>query len=72
MRYIQWFITLPLLLLELLLATGLTLSDIFTTIFMSVVLVVVGLIGALVQSSYKWGYYTFGLIALFYIWYVLV
>ena len=66
-RYIQWFITLPLLLLELLLATGLTLSDIFTTIFMGWVLVVCGLVGAFVPTTYKWGFYVFGLFALFYI-----
>ncbi|KZT68970.1 family A G protein-coupled receptor-like protein [Daedalea quercina L-15889] len=71
-RYIQWFITLPLLLLELLLATGLTLSDIFTTIFMGWVFVVCGLVGAFVRTSYKWGFYVFGLLALFYIWHVLL
>ncbi|CDO68344.1 hypothetical protein BN946_scf184799.g71 [Trametes cinnabarina] len=71
-RYIQWFITLPLLLLELLLATGLSLSDIFTTMFMGWVLVVCGLVGALVPSTYKWGYFTLGCCALLYIWYVLL
>ncbi|KZT03539.1 heat shock protein 30 [Laetiporus sulphureus 93-53] len=71
-RYIQWFITFPLLLLECLLATGLSLSDIMTTLFMAIVLVVCGLIGALVHSTYKWGYFVFGVCALFYIWYVLL
>ncbi|CCM03855.1 uncharacterized protein FIBRA_06004 [Fibroporia radiculosa] len=71
-RYIQWFITFPLLLLSLLLATGVSLSDIFTTIFMGIVLVIMGLVGALVPSSYKWGYYAFGLVALLYIWYSLL
>ncbi|KAI0919109.1 hypothetical protein AcW1_003428 [Taiwanofungus camphoratus] len=71
-RYIQWFINFPLLLLELLLATGLSLSDIMTTLFMGIVLVVSGLVGALVHSTYKWGYYTFGCSALLYIWYVLL
>lgn len=71
-RYIQWFITLPLLLLELLLATGLTLGDIVTTAFVAMVLVVMGLVGALVPSTYKWGYYTFGAVALLYIWFVLL
>ena len=56
--------------LELLLATGLSLSDIFTTLFMAIVLVVAGLVAALVPSTYKWGYYVFGVFALFYIWYV--
>ena len=67
-HYIQWFISFPLLLLKLLLATGLSLSDIFTTLFMSIVLVVLGLVGALVPSSFKWGYYTFGILALLSIW----
>lgn len=67
-RYINWFIAFPLLLLELLLATGLPLSDIFTTLFMSIVLVISGLVAALVPSTYKWGYYVFGAGALFYIW----
>jgi len=72
-RYIQWFITLPLILLELLLATGLTLSDIFTTVFMAWVFVICGLVGALVPSTYKWGFYTIGIVlGLFYIWYVLL
>lgn len=55
----------------MLLATGLPLSDIVTTIFMSLVIVVSGLVGALVHSTYKWGYYVFGVVALFYIWYVI-
>ena len=68
MRYIQWFITFPLLLLELLLTTGVTLSDILMTIFAAMVLVITGLVGSLVASTYKWGYFTFGMVALFYIW----
>ncbi len=60
--------TLPLLLLELLFATGLSLSDIGLAMFAAVVLVVDGLVGALVPSTYKWGYYVFGACALFYVW----
>ncbi|EPT00438.1 hypothetical protein FOMPIDRAFT_1023813 [Fomitopsis schrenkii] len=71
-RYIQWFINFPLLLLEVLLATGLPLSDIITTLFMSIVLVICGLVGALVHSTYKWGYFTFGCCALLWLWYVLL
>ncbi|KAH9834167.1 heat shock protein 30 [Rhodofomes roseus] len=71
-RYIQWFINFPLLLLEVLLATGLPLSDIITTLFMSIVLVICGLVGALVHSTYKWGYFTFGCSALLWLWYVLL
>ncbi|KAK7693384.1 hypothetical protein QCA50_002952 [Cerrena zonata] len=71
-RYIQWFITLPLLLLTVLLLTGLSLADILTVVFMGIVLVITGLIGALVPSTYKWGYYTFGGVSLLYIWYELL
>jgi bacteriorhodopsin len=35
------------------------------------VMVVTGLVGALVRSTYKWGYYAFGCAALFYIVYML-
>ena len=69
-RYIQWVINGPLLLLGLLLAKNATVSNIFTTLFMSVVLVICGLVGALVPSQYKWGYFVMGVAALFYIWYV--
>jgi len=67
-RYIQWFINFPLLLILLLSSSGLALSDILTTAFFGWVVVVAGLVGALVPSSYKWGYYVFGLLALFHIW----
>jgi bacteriorhodopsin len=71
-RYIDWTITTPLLLLELLLNTGLPLSDIVTVIFMDLVMIITGLVGALVATRYKWGYFAFGCAALFYIWYVLL
>lgn len=67
-RYIQWFITLPLLLLEVLLTTGVFLSDILTTLFMAIVLVISGLVGSLIPSTYKWGFFAFGAVSLFYIW----
>jgi bacteriorhodopsin len=70
-RYIDWTITTPLLLLELLLNTGLPLSDIIAVIFMDLVMIITGLVGALVASRYKWGYYAFGCAALLYIWFVL-
>ncbi|KAI0291289.1 family A G protein-coupled receptor-like protein [Russula brevipes] len=66
-HYIQWFINAPLILLMLLLTTGFPLSDIFLTIFMILVTVISGLVGALVPSSYKWGFFVFGMLALFYV-----
>ena len=67
MRYIQWFINAPLILLMLLLTTGLPLSDIFLIIFMVIVTVVTGLVGALTPSSYKWGFFVFGVLTLLYV-----
>lgn len=71
-RYIDWAITTPLLLLDLLLTAGLPTSTILATIFADEVMIVTGLIGALTQTSYKWGYWTFGMVALFYIAYNLI
>lgn len=85
-RYIDWSITVPLLLLTLLLATGLPLGDITTIIFctslpsplayapltprkVGLVFVVSLLIGALIESDYKWGFYVFSLVSLFYVAY---
>ncbi|EPQ30365.1 uncharacterized protein PFL1_01891 [Pseudozyma flocculosa PF-1] len=70
-RYIDWTITTPLLLLELLLVSGLPLSTIFVTIFFDLVMIITGLIGALVQSRYKWGFFTFGCVAMFYVFWVI-
>lgn len=54
-RYIDWFITTPLLLTDLLLTCGLPKPTILYVILMNEVMVVTGLVGALVKSSYKWG-----------------
>ncbi|WWC99818.1 hypothetical protein V866_006726 [Kwoniella sp. B9012] len=70
-RYIDWVITTPSLLLTLVLASGLPLSDIIALCYFDLVMIVTGLVGALVATSYKWGFYTFGCAALFYIWWVL-
>ncbi|KAJ3485687.1 hypothetical protein NLI96_g4789 [Meripilus lineatus] len=71
-RYIQYFINFPLLLLLLLLPTGLSLSDVLTTAFFGWVVVISGLVGALIPSSYKWGFYGFGVASLIYIWFILI
>lgn len=59
-RYIDWFITTPLLLLDLLLTAGMPLPTILWTILIDEVMIVTGLVGALVTSNYKWGYFVFG------------
>lgn len=71
-RYIDWTITTPALLLEILLGTGLPLSDILTIIFFDLVMIIGGLVGALVPSSYKWGFFAFATVAMFYILWVLL
>ena len=42
------------------------------TILVDEIMIVTGLAGALVRTSYKWGYFAFGCAALFYIVYQLV
>ncbi|KAI4093598.1 MAG: hypothetical protein LQ344_002825 [Seirophora lacunosa] len=59
-RYVDWALTTPLLLLDLLLTSGMPWPTILYTVLLNEVMVVTGLIGALVQSSYKWGYFVFG------------
>ncbi|KAI0695927.1 hypothetical protein BC835DRAFT_923056 [Cytidiella melzeri] len=71
-RYIQWSINFPLLLIIILLKTGIALTDILTAAFFSWIVVVTGLIGALTPTSYKWGFFVLGLLALFFIWYFLL
>ncbi|KKY22067.1 putative opsin-like protein [Diplodia seriata] len=70
-RYIDWFITTPLLLMDLLLTAGMPWPTLLWVIFVDWVMIVTGLVGALVQSTYKWGYFAFGCAALVYIVYQL-
>jgi len=71
-RYIDWFITTPLLLMDLLLTAGMPWPTLLWVVLVDEVMIVSGLVGALVVSDYKWGYFTFGCAALFYIVYQLV
>jgi bacteriorhodopsin len=71
-RYIDWFLTTPLLLLDLLLTAGLPWPHILFTIFMDMGMVICGLIGALVSSRYKWAYFVFGCGFFLYVVYTLL
>jgi len=64
-RYIDWVVTTPLLLLDLLLTAGLPWPTILYTLFLDEVMIITGLVGALVPSSYKWGYFVFAMLSLF-------
>jgi len=70
-RYIDWVITTPLLLMDLLLTAGMPWPTVLFTILVDEVMIITGLVGALVTSSYKWGYFAFGCAALVYIIYQL-
>ena len=59
-RYIDWFITTPLLLMDLLLTAGMPWPTIFFVVMADEIMIITGLIGALVRSVYKWGFFAFG------------
>lgn len=71
-RYIDWFVTTPLLLTDLLLTAGVPWPTLLITVLADEIMIVAGLVGALTQTSYKWGYWTFGMAAFFFIVYELV
>ena len=54
-RYVDWVITTPLLLMDLLLTAAMPWPTILWVIFLDEVMIITGLIGALVESRYKWG-----------------
>lgn len=66
-RYIDWFLTTPLLLMDLLFTCALPAPTICFTILMSEVAVICGLVGALIKSTYKWGFFTFGVAAFLFV-----
>lgn len=51
---------------------GLPTPTIAYTILINEIMVVTGLVGALVKSSYKWGYFTFGCVAFLFVAYTVV
>lgn len=71
-RYIDWFITTPLLLLDLLLTAGVPTPTILVTILADEIMIVCGLVGALTRTSYKWGFWTFGTISFLFVVYELL
>ena len=66
-RYIDWVVTTPLLLLDVLLTAGLPWPTILITILVDEIMIITGLVGALVASRYKWGYFVFAMLALFFV-----
>jgi len=70
-RYIDWFLTTPLLLGALLAAAALPAPVIAVTLFFADAAVISGLVGALVPSDYKWGYFVLALASAAYVLYTI-
>ncbi|KAK9468042.1 hypothetical protein V1512DRAFT_260631 [Lipomyces arxii] len=71
-RYIGWFMTSPLILSNILLFSGVAWPTVLFTLGAQEIYVVATLIAALVDTSYKWGYFTFGVVAWFLVMYHLI
>ena len=66
------FVTTPLLLMDLLLTAAMPWPTILFVVLVDEFMIITGLVGALVKSSYKWGYFVFAMVALGYIVFNLV
>jgi bacteriorhodopsin len=71
-RYIEWFLTTPLILSNLFFVAGMPWQSLAQITILSWVMVVTRLVGALVSTTYKWGYFVFGAVTYFYIVYELL
>jgi len=71
-RYIYWFVAWALVLIAVLLLSGLSWATILFSVTVLEIWVVSWLCGALTTSSYKWGYYVFGLVAYFVLAYIMI
>ena len=69
---IDYFLTTPLILLALFLSSGIPWATILYTILIDWVMVVSFLVGTLVKSTYKFGYFTFAVVAYLFIAYQLL
>jgi len=71
-RYVQWYITFPLLLAEILLLTGLSHTHVVMTLTVAIIIVVCGVIGVLVSNTWKYLFYSLSVVGVFYIWSILL
>ncbi|KAI1475721.1 bacteriorhodopsin [Daldinia eschscholtzii] len=71
-RYLDWAVTTPLLLLDLLLTAGVPTPTILVTLLADEIMIITGLIGALTRTRFKWGFWAFGTAALLFIAYELL
>jgi bacteriorhodopsin len=71
-RYIDWCLTTPLLLLDLVLLGNMTFRHTFRIIFFDLAMILCGLFGALEAVDYKWGWYAMGCVFMFLVFYELL
>nr|AHH02116.1 protein 118 [synthetic construct] len=68
-RYVDWTITTPLLLLDILLMAGLSIGDTLWIVAADLAMILTGLFGALLPNRYKWGWFGIGcLFMVFIMW----
>lgn len=63
-RYVAWFLAFPGLIFNLAILSAVPWATTLFTILCVDIFVVALLIGSLIQSTYKWGYFVFGVVAL--------
>ncbi|GAQ79355.1 Bacteriorhodopsin-like protein [Klebsormidium nitens] len=71
-RYVDWFFTTPLLLLDLVLLSNLSKLRIAAIMVADIFMILTGLFGAVEARSNKWGWFVFGCIFMLYIFYELL
>lgn len=71
-RWVDYVLTMPLLVLLMFFLTGLCTSDMLIGCFMAAAWPACFLIGMLIRSTYKWPFFTFGCVFLIYLWYILL
>ncbi|CAK4034442.1 bacteriorhodopsin [Lecanosticta acicola] len=75
-RYVDWYspmaITTPMILLEVLLTSGMPAPTILFAMFMDEIMIIMGLVGAVTVTGYKWGFFAFGCAAMFFVFWILI
>lgn len=71
-RYIDWALTTPLLLLDLILLGNLTIEHTIRLMFCDLAMILAGLFGALLSTNYKWGFYAIACVFLLFIFWDLL
>lgn len=71
-RYIDWILTTPLMVWDVLALAGAKQDDIIFTVFVDVLMIAFGLIGAMDSSVQKWPFFIVGMLCFFHVVYMLM